>query len=243
MDEHDEDDLFDTDPDALGQEPVDEPVDEIDDDMRAMLGELDNSQDEYVTDQLLPTVEGNPSPPLDVTSGGPPPQNDYREVKPDIQELVPTDVRRLDVRVPSITEGETVPPPTEDPVVDLRKTFEQAERFVDEIHQGARGDRQETQDAINLCRSEIDKSIAAGGNPSRMWVDNLAKILEVKATINMTAIKAMELKAKLLAATKAGVVVNNSNNNAAIAGTGAQDKSLVELLSSNPLNSDGEDEF
>lgn len=242
MSEPDEDDLFDTDPEALGQEPFEEPVDEIDDDMRAMLGELDNSQDEYVSEQLLPTVEGNPSPPLDVTSGGPPPQNDYREVKPAIQDLVPQDIRRLDVKVPTITEGESAPP-ADDPIVDLRKTFEQAERFVDEIHQGARGDRQETQDAINLCRSEIDKAVSAGGNPSRMWVDNLAKILEVKATINMTAIKAMELKAKLLAATKAGIVVNNSNNNAAIAGSGAQDRSLVELLSSNPLNSDGDDEF
>lgn len=243
-DEDEDEDLLDTDPDAMGQIEADGNVEEIDDEMARMLGELDNTSEDYVTEQLSPTVEGNPSPPLAVTPG-PQPQSDYRET-PAAETLTPQDVRRLDIKVPTITEGEAAPvqlPPDEPPIVDIRKTFEQADQAIDEIQQGARGDRQETQDAINLCRSEIDKAIAGGGNPPRMWVDNLAKILEVKATINMTAIKALELKAKLLAATKAGVVVNNTNQNVAAAASGGQDKSLVELLSNNPLDSTGDDEF
>ncbi len=98
------------------------------------------------------------------------------------------------------------------PLTDLRKHFEQLDAVTDEVLQGARHDRQETQDAIKLMRGEIDKAIGNQTHPARMYVDNLVKALEVKATVNMTVVKIMEAKAKMLSATKVGTVINNTNN-------------------------------
>jgi hypothetical protein len=216
---------------GVGEGP--EGVDELDDDMRSLLEQLDQ-RDECVADQMQGIV-GAPSPEPTLTSTAGEAQPNYRQTPP-AELLQPQDVRKLGLLVESNAE---VPEP-EPAIVDLREQFKQFDIVTDEILQGARSDRQETQDAINLMRGEIDKAINGGAHPSRMYVDNLVKALEVKATINQTAVKIMEAKAKMLAATKVGISVNtNIQTNVA---TGSSDQGLVDLLSKNPLH-DSEDEY
>ncbi len=217
-------------------------VDDLDDEMRGLLGELDEP-DEYVTDRMVaeaPGVDGDASPPIEMAPN--PTANQPVDVPSGPPQT--SEVRRLDVIPQVVTaEGSAPLPQPPEPVVDVRQQFKQFDEVAEEVIQGVRYDRQETQDAINLCRAEIQKSVTAGQNPSRMWVDNLAKLLEIKATVNLTGIKALEAKAKLLAATKAGVQVQNNNliQNANV--STQADKSLVDLLNNNPLQSDGDDEF
>jgi len=213
-----------------------------DDEMQGLFDQLDQDPDDYLTSQMeqeSPTVVGDSSPPLEMEQNDRPPEAaPIPAIPPSTQE-----VRRID----GVVE-ESVPEPAAveadpEPVVNIKEQFEQFDAIAVEVIQGTRHDRQETQDAINLCRQEINKAVNNGGNPSRMWLDNLTKALEIKATINLTAIKALEAKTKLLAATKAGVQVQNNTliQNANV--STQADKSLVELLNSNPLDTDGDDEF
>jgi hypothetical protein len=231
----DPDDQFDT-------EGPPQDVDDLDDEMKGLLGELDET-DEYLTGRMVaevPGVDGDASPPIEMA---PNPAADKLDEPPATPPQT-SEVRRLDILPQLVTaEESTPPPPPPEPVVDIRKQFEQFDAIAEEVVQGTRHDRQETQDAINLCRGEIQKAINAGQNPSRMWVDNLTKALEIKATVNLTAIKALEAKAKLLAATKAGVQVQNNNLIQNTNVSAQADKSLVDLLNNNPLESSGDDEY
>lgn len=81
---------------------------------------------------------------------------------------------------------------------------------------------------------------AMGQNPNnaeRAVIETLGKLLEAKVTGNMTIIKLLEVKTKLLAAMKGavGVTINNQNN-AAVIGNNAE---LTELLS-RPIEDDFE---
>lgn len=236
--EPDDEDLLDT------FQPDDGPpqdVADLDDEMKGLLGQLDETSEDYVTERMVadvPGVEGDTSPPMAVVENpqagepapvAPPPKTQ------EVRSL--TDLQTVEAEAPVVL----APPP--EPVVDIRKQFEQFDAIAEEVVQGTRHDRQETQDAINLCRGEIQKAVNNGQNPSRMWVDNLTKALEIKATVNLTAIKALEAKAKLLAATKAGVQVGIQNVNQQANVTTQADSSLVDLLNSNPLDGGGEDEF
>jgi hypothetical protein len=212
---------------------------ELDDEMKLLLGKLDEDP-LAVTDKMegvIPTSQGRPldtSPPLNLIAN-----TEVTTSKlPDVETLKPADVRRVGM-TPVAKLDATPAPIAEPPIVDVRKQFEQMDHVVDEILQGVRADRQEAQDTITLIRNEIDKAIHGGHNPSRMYVDNLVKALEVKTTINMTAVKAMEAKAKLLAATKAGIVVQNNNqvNNANL--QGGTDQNLMDVLA-NPIGEDDE---
>jgi len=179
-------------------------------------------------------VDGDKSPPMGIVEN--------------VQQTKPAELEFETFKTTLVTTNdvETIPIPSvpvEPPLVDIRKQFDQFDEVAQEVIQGTRHDRQEIQDAIDLCRSEIDKAVTRSANPSRMWVDNLTKALEIKATVNLTAIKALEAKAKLLAATKAGVNVVNTNNNAALAASAtASDDELVRVLQ-NPFDSGGEDEY
>lgn len=229
-----DDDLFDT------QGPP-EDIDDLDDEMRGLLGQLTPDTD-YLTDRMVAEVagvDGDVSPPMVLIDNPKASEPIAPSETPKTQE-----VRKLGVPLLVTTDAPPPPPPpqTEPPVVDVRKQFEQFDAVAEEVLQGTRHDRQETQDAINLCRGEIQKAIGGNDNPARMWVDNLTKALEIKATINLTAIKALEAKAKLLAATKAGIQVGIQNNLNANAATQV-DPTLIELLNNNPLDSSGEDEF
>jgi len=193
---------------------TDDPfLNEMDDEMRDLLEKLDENTDDQ-------------SPPFQL-------ETEVSQL-PSVDELKPSDVRKISYQPPP----EPVVVEVEPPIVDMRKQFEQLEEITNEILQGARSDRQETQDAIVLLRGQIDLSIKNGGNPARMYVDNLVKALEVKAQINITAVKAIEAKAKMLAATKAGTVINNqiTNANANIANS---DKHLIDILAE-PLRSEDE---
>jgi len=78
---------------------------------------------------------------------------------------------------------------------------------------------------------EIREDRDNGRIPSRGYTDNLTKLLETKANVNMMAVKIMEVNAKMLAATKAGsLTVNNNNLNIA---TG--DDYLKDILA-NPMD-------
>ncbi len=237
----DDDDLLDTADDGLPGDGLPRDVADTDDVMD-LLGQLDEPAEDYVTDRMIadvPGVEGDASPPMAVVEN---PQAKQQLITtappPRTQEVrTLTDLQTISAEPPTIL----APPP--EPVVDIRKQFEQFDAIAQEVIQGTRHDRQETQDAINLCRGEIQKSVNNGQNPSRMWVDNLTKALEIKATVNLTAIKALEAKAKLLAATKAGIQVGIQNNNQQANVSTQADNSLVDLLNSNPLDGGGEDEF
>jgi hypothetical protein len=68
-----------------------------------------------------------------------------------------------------------------------------------------------------------------------MFVDGLVKALEVKSNVNMTAVKALEATAKMIATTKAGssVQVNNLN-------VGPGNSSDLESVLALPLSQDDE---
>jgi hypothetical protein len=208
-------------------------IQEFENEMQDLLGKLDDDTSDLITDKMMTSADENlvdMSPQLDLDS-----DNNLNEC--DSRTFRSVDIKKVDQT--KIINASDSNDSVEQPVVDVREQFEQMKVVTEEILQGTRADRQEAQDVIILLRSEIDKSIAAGHNPSRMYVDNLVKALEVKTTINMTAVKIMEAKAKLLAATKAGIIVKNNNNiNSANIQNGV-DQSLMDILC-DPLGPDDE---
>lgn len=121
-------------------------------------------------------------------------------------------------------QAEVVP---ENPI-DIKKYVQQLDLVTDEILQNVRNDRQEVTDYIILMRGRIEAAIAVGGDPPRMYVDNLGKALEVKTNISMTAVKAIEANAKMLAAMKPSTTIKN---NTLINNSSNTDSQLLELLS------------
>lgn len=194
--------------------------------IQEMLGELDDSL------AISPGLGVDLSPELDLTVNNTP---NTIPIKAD--DLKPTDIRKTETYTPvSVVESPQVQ--EEPPLIDMRKYYAQIDSVTNEILQGVRSDRQEAQDAINLLKNEIDKATGAGQNPARMYVDNFIKALEVKTNINMTAVKAMEAKAKSFAATKVGLVIQNNNqvnNNI----NPADNATLADILSK-PLGPDDE---
>lgn len=181
-------------------------------------------------------VGGDTSPPLELK-----PNYDVDvETLPPASKLTVDDVRKVQPILPSSSVSTAVVVQPE-PIVDIRKQFEQMDIVTDEILQGTRTDRQEAQDVIVLMRREIDKAISANQNPPRMYMDNIVKALEVKTTVNMTAVKVLEARAKMIAATKAGIVLQNNNqiNNNNDNSNGGVDDSLLEVLS-HPIGPDDE---
>lgn len=120
------------------------------------------------------------------------------------------------------------------PRIDISKYMDKLDGVTDEILNACRSDRQEAQDVIHMLRREIEQSINNNKQPSRMYVDGLVKAVEVKANINMTAVKMIEANAKMLATTKAGMNVQVNNNNLSVAGN---DKDLERILAE-PLTAD-----
>lgn len=120
------------------------------------------------------------------------------------------------------------------PSVDLHKYLSRLDGVTDEILNACRSDRQEAQDVINMLRGEIDKSLNKSQAPSRMFVDGLVKAVEVKANINMTAVKMMEANSKMLAAMKATMNVQVTNQNVNVT---ASDGDLERVLDE-PMTAD-----
>lgn len=130
----------------------------------------------------------------------------------------------------------------EQPVVtnqppDSSKYLAKLDSVTDEILEACRSDRQEAQDVIQMLRVEIQKALGLNRDPSRMFVDGLVKAVEVKANINMTAVKVMEANAKMLASLKAGTNVQVNNQNVNLNGNDVD----LERVLNEPMTS--EDEF
>ena len=136
-----------------------------------------------------------------------------------VDELLPTDARRLDIPSPQLIASEN-----DEDVVNFQKYLIELDGVTQEVLQACRADRQEAQDVINMLRKKVDAAINKNQDPSRMFVDGLVKAVEVKAGINATAVKMMDSVAKVLASTKSGI--NIQNNNLHVDGT-----ELDELLS------------
>lgn len=111
--------------------------------------------------------------------------------------------------------------------VDVHKYLGKLDDVTDEILAACRSDRQEAQDVIHLLRGQIEQSLNKSQQPNRMYVDGLVAAVEVKANINMTAVKIIEANAKMLAATKAAV--NNVMVNQSVSVANA-DNDLVKIL-------------
>lgn len=175
---------------------------EIDDELRDLFNKLDDDDDEEISPAVTRPVEfANPEPAL----------------KP-----IPIEVQ-LD-NVPVAQAEEAVVPN------DVAKKLKQLDEVTDNILKACADDRKQAQEAIDLIKGEIEGSIRNNNRPASSYVEGLIKAIEVKAGINLTAVKIMEANAKMLAATKAGtsLTVNNSNSMASA--------SLSELLSQ-PMSS------
>jgi hypothetical protein len=120
------------------------------------------------------------------------------------------------------------------PAIDVVKYHRKLEEVTEDVLVACKKDRAEIQEVVDLMFDEIRNDREAGRNPSRGYTDNLTKLLEVKANVNMLAVKIMEANSKMLAATKAGAVTVNNNNNMNVAG----DDFLKQLLAQPMLETD-----
>jgi len=193
-------------------------------------------EDEEVSDSGAAWIEGviDPSELISVD----PSQSDLS--KPDDAILFPTDVRNIDdIGSDSTTAFATLmdtPLAPAVPSIDLQKYLNRLDGVTDEILGACRSDRQEAQDVIQMFRQEIEQALNQSKAPSRMFIDGLVKAVEVKANINMTAVKMMEANAKMLASMKATTSVQVNNQNVSVTGN---DHDLERILDE-PMNADDE---
>lgn len=115
----------------------------------------------------------------------------------------------------------------EDPPIDVKKYHKKLDEITEDVINACKKDRSEIQEVVNLMFDEIREARDRGQNPNRGYTDNLTKLLEVKANVNMMTVKIMEVNAKMLAATKAGAMTIN-NNLAVAPGDGDYLKRILE---------------
>lgn len=115
------------------------------------------------------------------------------------------------------------------PVVDIARYLDKMEGVADEVLQACRSDRREAQEVINMLRGQCEQAHSRNQPPARMYVDGLVKSVEVKANINTNAVKVMEGVAKMIAATRAGLNIQNNNVNVSSA-------ELDEILSTTEIS-------
>ncbi len=116
--------------------------------------------------------------------------------------------------------------------VDVNEFFERYDTVTGEILASCRSDRAEVQEVIDLCRERIDDCLQNGRDPARMFVDGLVKAVEVKANVNMTAVKIMDAGARLISAGKNQINIQNN-----MAAPSSQD---LENLLSEPMKVEDE---
>lgn len=97
---------------------------------------------------------------------------------------------------------------------EFKKYLDKLDITTDEVLQACRSDRQDAMDTISTLRRIIDDT-PPDRRPSGEILGCLVKAIEVRANINMAAVKMMEANAKMLAAVKpkTGVVNNNIMGN------------------------------
>ncbi len=170
---------------------------EMDDDLKSLFEQLDDEDEALVQPSQSPVIFSEPEP-----------------------ALKPVEI----VKVPL----DNVPPPQAEvpaPSLDVSKKMMQLEEVTDSILSACSDDRRQAQEAIDLIKGEICKNLEKDQRPPAAYVEGLIKAIEVKAGINLTAVKIMEANAKMLAATKAGASINVNNANT------LSNVSLTELLS------------
>lgn len=183
---------------------------EIDDDLKELLDQLDDADIELEPDQYLHKELEQDSPSITADS------IDTSEVEPSDSDTLPEldktnalrpieDNRRYD------SEHLKTESVDQEPVVDIARYLDKMEGVADEVLQACRSDRQEAQEVINMLRLQCDQAHSKNQPPARMYVDGLVKSVEVKANINTNAVKVMEGVAKMIAATRAGLNINNNN--------------------------------
>ena len=124
-----------------------------------------------------------------------------------------------------------VKPEANEPPVDVIKYHKRLDEVTENVILACAQDRAEIQEVVNLMFDEIRGDRDAGRIPSRGYTDNLTKLLEVKANVNMIAVKIMEANAKMLSATKAGAATT-INNNLAV----AQGDDYLKRILEEPMN-------
>ena len=125
----------------------------------------------------------------------------------------------------------TIQQPEAEPPVDVLKYHKRLDEVTENVIDACAKDRAEIQEVVDLMFDEIRNDREAGRNPSRGYTDNLTKLLEVKANVNMLAVKIMEANAKMLSATKAGAATT-INNNLAV----AQGDDYLKRILEEPMN-------
>ena len=201
-------------------------MDDIDDDLKSLLDQLGDDDDHVDDPQETDDKQSKPSDSDDLLF---PDSDDIIEAEVEEQHEalrpVKQDIKRLDA-TPALDET------PDEPATDVSKYLEKMEEVADEVLVACRNDRQEAQDVINMLKGQCDLAHEKSLPPARMYVDGLVKAVEVKANINGNAVKVMEGVAKMIAATKAGVNVQNNN----ISVSGAE---LDDILSnSGPMDGD-----
>lgn len=215
---------------------------DIDDDLKHLLDQL-SDDDPNQTDNILPIDEPRQS--LDRRPIDEPVEEQTMLVEQE-QEILDNEPQIIGEADKSETEAEIIPeesssdalrpvkqnykrldetPALEDSQAtestDVLKYLEKMDEVADEVLISCRNDRQEAQDVINMLKSQCDDAHSKDRPPARMYVDGLVKAVEVKANINGNAVKVMEGVAKMIAATKAGV--NIQNNNLSVSGSELDD--------------------
>lgn len=187
-------------------------------DLQQLLGQLEGIEPENIPDQVAQIAEPELGQVSEPEIG---PEQDSNAILPE-----PIEAQLI------VKDEPEVPRP-----ININKYLDRLDGVTDEVLNACRSDRQEAQEVILLLRSQINEAITNNKQPSRMWVDGLVKAVEVKSTVNMTAVKIIEANAKILAATKAsGTNVQVNNNSVTVAGT---DMDLEKILDE-PLTSDDE---
>jgi hypothetical protein len=185
-------------------------AEEIDDLMQTLLEQLGSMGDEQLLQEPEPIKkESAEEPPIIEES------SELEDLKPSdtvltpVSELIPTDFRSVEDQQLSKNDEISVPSTG----INVAKYLSKLDEVTESVLAACDADRKETQNVINTYRTAIDNAIDSGEEPLRMWVDGLVKAVEVKAGINTTAVKMMEATAKMLAATKSSIQINQQFNN------------------------------
>ena len=186
-------------------------MDDLEEDLQGLLDQMDEV-DEFLPEDVAEAEEAVSLKPSETV------------LRP-VDELLASDVRDI--------SQETTPTSAESQAIstNTQKYLDRLDDTTEEILVACRSDRQEAQEVINICREAIEEAKNVGKPPSRMWVDGLVKAVEVKSGINTNAVKIIEANAKMLAATKAGIQINQQFNSG--------DSNLEDILSE-PVGADEE---
>lgn len=119
--------------------------------------------------------------------------------------------------------------PKQDPIKMLVEIKNQFDQVADVITNSYQGDRHQAQTLIDLLMPPVtDGNI---NDVSRGHLDNLVRLVEVKANMTITMVRMLDARTRLLQAVKGGtsLIINNSNG-------ASSDEELAKILSSDTPN-------